>query len=216
MKIKYLGHSCFYLENERGIKLITDPFTRVGYELPSGLLADIVTVSHGHFDHNYTQAVGGSPVVVDRAGEYEIDGVKIVGKSTWHDPKQGALRGANLIFKIETDGLTVCHFGDLGESYSEKIAEILKGADIWLIPVGGTYTVDARQAWEYVEKLAPKAVIPMHYRPQDGALDIEPVHAFLELVDKNSVLSYPNGEISLAKEDLKDGERKIIYMERSK
>ena len=216
MKIMYLGHSCFCLENEKGVKLITDPFTRVGYELPSGLQADIVTVSHGHFDHNYTQAVGGAPAILGQEGEYEVCGVKIVAKSTWHDPKQGALRGGNLIFKFEMDGMTVCHFGDLGESYSEKIAEILKGADIWLIPVGGTYTIDANQAKEYMEKLAPKAVIPMHYRPKDGALDIAPIQTFLDLVDKNAVLSYPKGESSITKEELDGENTKIIYMERSK
>ena len=216
MKIKYLGHSCFCLEDERGVKLITDPFTRVGYELPRGLQADIVTVSHGHFDHNYTQAVGGNPAIVNQEGACEICGIKIEGNPTWHDPKQGALRGANLIFKFEMDGMSVCHFGDLGESYSEKIEKILEGADIWLIPVGGTYTIDANQAKEYMEKIAPKAVIPMHYRPQDGALDIAPMEAFLQLVDKNAVLFYPNGECSITKEQLGGENTKIIYMERSK
>ena len=52
MKITYLGHSCFSFESESGVKLITDPYTRVGYELPQGLTADVVLTSHGHFDHN--------------------------------------------------------------------------------------------------------------------------------------------------------------------
>lgn len=45
MKIEYLGHSCFRLQNERGIRIITDPYTRVGYELPDGLEAELVTTS---------------------------------------------------------------------------------------------------------------------------------------------------------------------------
>ena len=216
MKIEYLGHSCFCVENGAGFKIITDPYTRVGYELPEKLDADIVTVSHGHFDHNYTAAIVGAPAIISETGEYELHGVKIIGKHCWHDPKQGSLRGSNIIFQFTIDGITGCHFGDLGEGYSDKIAEILSGADVWLLPIGGTYTIDADEAKEYMEKLAPKVVIPMHYRPQDGALDIQPASVFLRKMDKASVIACPSGELILSKADLESGKTKIIYMERKK
>ena len=216
MKITYLGHSCFCIENTAGVKIITDPYTRVGYELPKNLTADIVTVSHGHFDHNYTPAIGGAPKILSSEGECEVCGVKITATHTWHDPKQGALRGSNLIFKFEIDGVKICHFGDLGEGYSEKIAKILSDSDIWLIPVGGTYTIDAIEAKEYMDKLAPKAVVPMHYRPQDGALDITPIGVFLQKIDENSVIERPLGEWSVEKTELENGKTKVIYMERKK
>lgn len=214
MKLEYFGHSGFRIKNEQGVTIFTDPYTRVGYELPTNLQANIVTVSHGHFDHNYVAAVGGSPVVVAQAGEYICKGVKIVGEQSWHDQKQGALRGGNIIFKMEIDGLTVCHFGDLGEAYSEELAEKLSGTDIWLIPVGGTYTIDAMQAKEYVQRLAPKIVIPMHYRPLDGTLDITDASPFLKGAE--SVVHCPQGEIEITQADLEEGRTKIIYMERKK
>lgn len=214
MKIEYLGHSCFRLQNERGIRIITDPYTRVGYELPDGLEAELVTTSHGHYDHNYIAAIGGNPQILSQEGAYEYDGVKIVGKHTWHDPKQGALRGGNVMFRFTLDGVDVCHFGDLGEAYSEEIGEFLKGADVWLIPVGGTYTIDAEQAMEYIRKGKPKAVIPMHYRPTDGRLDIATIDSFLQYADGKNVVRCPKGEFVFRKADLTDGETKIIYMER--
>ena len=148
MKIEYFGHSCFRIQSESGVTIVTDPYTKVGYELPEGLKADIVCVSHGHFDHNYVEGISGNPAVVDGEGERIVCGIKIIGAHTWHDPKQGALRGKNVIYKMEIDGVSLCHFGDLGEGYSSEIAKILSGTDVWMIPIGGTYTIDAEQAKE--------------------------------------------------------------------
>lgn len=216
MKIEYYGHSCFRLTSENGVRIVTDPYTKVGYELPHDLNADIVTISHGHFDHNYEAAVKGSPVIVRQAGKYSGNGVEIVGADSWHDPVQGALRGKNVIYKIKSDGVTFCHFGDLGESYSKDLAEKLLGADVWLIPVGGTYTIDAAQAKEYIEKLSPKLVIPMHYRPSDGSLDVAGIDAFLSLMDKKDVIECKTGEYFLTEKDLQNEKTKILYMERKR
>ena len=216
MQITYLGHSCFLFEGETGVKLITDPYTRGGYEVPNGLTADIVLTSHGHFDHNYIQAIEGSPIVLDKAENYTVCGVGVTGLYTWHDPKQGTLRGSNIIFNFNIDGIQFCHFGDLGEGYNEAIASKLAEADVWLIPVGGKYTIDAAQAWEYIDKLSPKVVIPMHYLPKDGALDIAPIENFLSKALADKVIACENGIFSLSKEDLEGLTGKIIYMERRK
>lgn len=216
MVIRYLGHSCFQLTSNDGISVVTDPFTKVGYELPAGLEADVVTVSHGHFDHNYVSAIKGVTEIVSAAGEYEKRGVKIIGKESFHDPLQGKLRGKNVIFKLWMDGIEFCHLGDLGEEISDEILEKIGSPDVLLIPVGGTYTIDAAQAKEYVERISPKAVIPMHYRPVDGGLDITSAEAFLSLYNDSDVLSVPNGIMRLFKTDLKAGEKQIIYMERMK
>ena len=216
MQITYLGHSCFLFESGSGVKLITDPYTRVGYELPKGLTADVVLTSHAHFDHNYMDAIEGSPILLNNAGKYNVCGIAVEGFDSWHDPKQGALRGKNVVFHFTMDGIRFCHFGDLGEGYSEELAEKLAGADVWLIPVGGTYTIDAVQALQYIEKLSPKLVIPMHYLPKDGALDIAPIEDFLKKVPDHLVIPCPNGVFMLDETLLKSLTGKIIYMERSR
>ena len=95
-----------------------------------------------------------------------------------------------------------------------KVARILKGADIWLIPIGGTYTIDAKQAKEYIEKLQPKCVIPMHYLPNDGRLDIASAETFLNLFQEKEISYCLQGEMELSMEDIHSGKTKIIYMER--
>ena len=216
MKITYLGHSCFLFENDAGAKLIIDPYTRVGYELPKGLTADMVLSSHGHFDHSYTQAIEGEYILLNEAGEYNICGIEVKGVNTWHDPKQGALRGNNIMFHFTMDGIRFCHFGDLGEEYNKDVAKKLAGADVWLIPVGGTYTIDAAQALEYMERLSPKVVIPMHYLPTNGALDIAPISSFLSKVSAGAVIPCMDGTFVINKADLQSLTGKIIYMERRK
>jgi len=65
MQIKYLGHAAFAITSEKGVKIITDPYT-TSPELTYGEIrttADIVTVSHDHLDHCNVAAVGGNPQV---------------------------------------------------------------------------------------------------------------------------------------------------------
>ena len=207
MKIKYYGHSCFVLEANDGRKIMTDPYTRVGYELPKNLAVDIVTVSHGHFDHNYTQAVVCNRIV-DGTDEQSSD---IFGVECYHDPKQGKLRGKNIIYKINVDGITFCHLGDLGEECSPTLLDKIGKVDVLLIPVGGTYTIDAVQAKEYVDRITPKTVIPMHYKPSDGILDIDGSDRFLSLFEDDEIERVINGETDFC---LEKPRRRVIYMER--
>ena len=207
MKIRYWGHSCFEFTNSCGVRLITDPYTGVGYELPDGLSAEIVTVSHGHFDHNFTQAVQ-TENVLNTTGAHCVQGIEIYGVESAHDPKHGALRGKNIIFKFVMDGLTVCHMGDIGEEVTDSLVEKIGKVDVLLIPVGGTYTIDAQGAKAYMDKLAPKTVIPMHYKPADGRLDITGIQPFLSIIGK-TYASIPNGETQV-----NVNTQGVLYMER--
>lgn len=179
MEIYYYGHSCFKLKGN-GATIITDPFSpELGYQLgnPS---ANIVTVSHGHPGHSYTQAVADKPKIVSRPGEYEVSGVLIIGISTFHDGESGSIRGKNNIFVMEIDDISVCHLGDIGHSLSPAQMQEIDHVDILLIPVGGSTTIDAAVAAQVVRQLEPKIVIPMHYKDQVSPRNLEPVDRFLK------------------------------------
>ena len=107
-------------------------------------------------------AVGGNPEVVREATK--VKGITFRGIPTYHDDADGSKRGNTTIFCFEMDGMVVFHLGDLGHPLSaQQIKEIGK-VDILLIPVGGNFTIDAKVATEVCNKLAPRVVIPMHYR----------------------------------------------------
>ena len=214
MTIRYYGHSCFQLTTEDGARIVTDPYQKVGYELPHGIVTDIVTVSHGHFDHNYVEAIQTQTVIADSAAR-TIKGVDIEGIDCYHDPLQGKLRGKNIIFKIQADGLTFCHLGDLGEEISKELIEKIGEVDVLFLPIGGTYTIDAKHAKEYAEAIAPKVIIPMHFKPNDGTLDIASPEQFLSFYSTENVIAQ-KGDLLLSQENIIQYQNKIIIMERSK
>jgi L-ascorbate metabolism protein UlaG (beta-lactamase superfamily) len=207
MQIKYYGHSCFVLVSKDGTSVLTDPYTKVGYELPAGLTADIVTTSHSHFDHNYINAISYKKLI-DKSG---AQAENIFGIECYHDPKQGSLRGKNIIYKITLDGIVFCHLGDIGEEISSQLIEKIGQVDVLFVPIGGTYTIDARQAKEYVDRINPKTVIPMHYKPSDGTLDIASAGEFLSFFPETEIEYIPNGKTDYA---LNSERKRILYMER--
>ncbi len=207
MKIRYLGHSCFEITAKNGKTIVTDPYQGVGYSMPQDLRADIVTVSHSHFDHNYLAGVRYKTALTTAEG-YEEKGIVVYGIPSYHDEVKGAKRGENILFKLEIDGVTLCHMGDIGEPCSSALVQKIGKVDVLLIPVGGKYTVDAQGALDYIREIAPKAVIPMHYRPKDGSLDIAEIDGFLSLC-KEKIREVPTGVIELER----DAEG-IIYMQR--
>lgn len=171
MKIEYLGHSCFLLTTAQGTRLVTDPYTGVGYEM-SPVCADYVTCSHFHFDHAYTDAVQGVKKVISASGKYVCNDIQIEGFDSFHDDVKGAKRGKNVIFVYQVEGKRICHMGDQGEVPSPELIAKLGKIDVLLLPVGGTYTIDAAGAMETIRRVSPGMAVAMHFRCKDCTLDI--------------------------------------------
>lgn len=179
MHIYWYGHACFLVVTAAGTRLLTDPpDISVGYSLP-GEPVDGVTVSHHHYDHDAVQQVKGHPLVVDRPGREQVREVNIQGVPSFHDTAGGKERGSNIIFVLEADGLRVAHLGDLGHQLSSAQVSAIAAVDVVMVPVGGTFTVDAAGAAQVVEALTPRVILPMHYlTPQLQGLPLSPVDEF--------------------------------------
>ena len=179
MEITWYGQSCFRLRS-RGLSVVTDPYgPSTGLKLPR-LTATVVTVSHEHEDHNNVEAVKGSPFVISGPGEYEVDGIFVIGVATWHDDKGGRELGRNTAYLIEFEDLTICHLGDLGHVLSQEQVEQLSNIDVLMVPVGGRSTLTGTRAAEVVGLLEPGIVIPMHYRVPGLKAQIETANRFLK------------------------------------
>lgn len=214
MKLTWLGHSSFRLEESTGTTVVTDPYhSDIGYELPN-VEADVVTVSHSHRDHNNIEAVAGNPTVINRAGAYEIGGVHMLAHRTHHDDKKGAERGDNLVFKFRMDGVDLCHMGDIGEECNAMLVEALMPVNVLMIPIGGNYTIDAAQAKEYVDKLMPDVVIPMHYKTKDLDMDIDKLNEFVNLFDDENVVYQDSSTVEFDRADFDGEQTKIFVLEK--
>lgn len=219
MDISYLGLSSFKLKG-KAAAVVTDPFDEkmVGLSYPTAS-AEIVTVSHDHGDHNAVKNVKGTaqraePLVVSAPGEYEAHGISLFGLSSFHDENQGSERGKNTIFVIHIDELVVAHLGDLGHELSKQQEEALANVEVLMVPVGGVYTIDAKQAAALVDRIDPMIVIPMHYKTQGMAKTFEglaPVEDFLKILGAEGAVR--EKKLSLLKGALPE-EREVVVMER--
>jgi L-ascorbate metabolism protein UlaG (beta-lactamase superfamily) len=179
MRIKWLGHSCFLLTSDNNTRIITDPFdAKVGYRIPKEE-ADIVTVSHDHYDHNNIGVVKGFSVHVRETGKQTVKEIGINGVATFHDAQQGSKRGKNIIFTFGIDGVRVCHCGDLGHALTHEQVKEIGQVDVLLVPVGGIYTIDAAGAYEVVKQLKPAVTIPMHFKTQALSFPLEGADRFV-------------------------------------
>jgi L-ascorbate metabolism protein UlaG (beta-lactamase superfamily) len=207
MDISWLGHSCFRIGGSHAV-VITDPYSPdLGYSLGKPD-AGIVTVSHNHPGHSYTQGIGGEPRLVTGPGEYEIGGVLIIGVATFHDGDRGRERGKNTAYLMEIDEISVCHLGDLGHVLTAEQVEGMGDVDVLLLPVGGVYTINAPLAAEVVRQLEPKVVIPMHYQTPALKWKLEPVDRFLKEIGVKEIKSQP--KLSLTKASLPDSTRVFL------
>ena len=171
MKIEWLGHACFKLDNS----LVIDPYRdgSVPNLSPLRTTAQKVICSHRHADHSGTECVELQPGDCD----FEIEEI-----ASWHDDRQGALRGPNTIFVIRKNGEKLVHLGDLGHFPDDAQLEKIRDADYLLIPVGGYYTIDAEMAVKICQAAVPKRIIPMHYRTESyGYPELATVDDFLRL-----------------------------------
>jgi len=167
MEISFIGHSCFRIKG-KDTALVIDPYDpkTTGYKLPK-LKADIVLLSHGHMDHAYVDGVSEYRLLIKTPGEYEMAGTFVYGVKTFHDAQNGKERGDNTIYQIDMDGFSLLHLGDLGHELTPETLEKITDIDILMIPVGGTYTIDAKIASNVIASVEPSIIIPMHYQTTD-------------------------------------------------
>lgn len=183
MEITYIGHSSFKIKG-KDVTVVIDPYNpaETGYKFPPQK-ADILLVSHEHDDHNYIEGVSDYRLLINSPGEYEVGGVFVQGFASFHDDVQGELRGKNTMYLIDIEGVNVLHLGDLGHLLDKETVEKLPDIDVLLVPVGGTYTIDAKLASKVVADLAPTVVVPMHYQTQSPtklSSELAPLSKFLE------------------------------------
>jgi L-ascorbate metabolism protein UlaG (beta-lactamase superfamily) len=213
MYITWLGHSCFKLQDKTGsdgITLVTDPFfdEATGLKMPH-FEADIVTVSHGHKDHNNIAALRGNPFIIDGAGEYEVKSVGVQGVESFHDDKGGAGGGKNIIFRFDMDDITITHLGDLGHVLDPKQLEVLEGTDILLIPIGGTYTLNAQKAVEVISQIEPRIIIPMHYSVPGLKINLDGVEKFIKEL---SLTPRYEDKLKISKKDLPQEDMELVIL----
>lgn len=203
--VTWFGHASFMITD--GItKIYVDPFV-----LPSNPgKADIVLVTHDHFDHcdrdktnsirsENTKVLGaissikklsfGIPMTVDKHVSHES--VSVTAVEAYNISKQFHPRGLGVGFIIEIGGKKIYHAGDT--DHIKEMAELQKNAiDLALLPIGGTYTMNAAEAAEAAKTIRPKAIVPMHYNSDKygvTGINADPIEVAKLLVGKGVMVN---------------------------
>jgi len=207
MRMRWHGHACFEIQD--GVTIITDPHDGKSLGIPKPTArANIILVSHDHFDHNCTRMVKGLDTeIVSNAGVTRKAGVDMMGFETFHDETGGSKRGRNTVFRFELGGLIFCHMGDLGEVPKDNFFEKLGKVDVLMIPVGNIFTIGAEQARDIAARTGARVTVPMHYRVRGLSLSIKPVDDFLSLFPEERI-SHIGNEIEFLPEDM-PGENEV-------
>jgi len=193
-KIYFAGQSCFQISvsnsRDNSADIVIDPFSEdIGLKLPN-LSADILLVTHDHYDHNNIKGIKGEPFIAQGPGEYEIRGVFIQGIPSFHDDKGGKEKGQNTIYTIEAEDLRFCHLGDLGQKeLTDEQLEKIGAVDVLMIPVGGDATISSTEAQKIIGQIEPLIVIPMHYALPKLKMELDDVAKFLKTMGKPSVVA---------------------------
>ena len=199
MILRWHGHACFELQSNFTLVIAPPDGRSIGLSPPVAS-ADLVLVSHDHFDHNQARIVRGlRSRVIDTSGQHQFQGHAIHGIPAFHDEEQGAKRGSIVMFRFELQGISFLHTADLGHYPAEQL-DLMRGCDLLFLPVGGVFTIDTAMAWRVAQAIAPRVVVPMHYRYGSLTLAIDDVQPFLDtspwpVVDLGS-------EMELEQEDL--------------
>jgi len=215
MQIIWKGHSCFQIITGQGknqaVTIVTDPYDEsTGLKL-SKTEADVLLISHSHQDHNNVKAVSGNPFLISGPGEYDIKDVYIQGIPSFHDETLGKERGNNTIYTIETEDLRLCHLGDLGQKeLTPEQVEKIGTIDILMIPVGGVYTISAKEAVKVMSQIEPNITIPMHYLVPKLKIKLDSIDGFLKIMGVKNL--EPQSKLIIKKKDISTEEAKIVIL----
>jgi L-ascorbate metabolism protein UlaG (beta-lactamase superfamily) len=165
VRLRFLGHAAFDL-TLAGIRLCLDPH-RPGalggrFHLPAIVGPfDAVVCTHRHEDHaGWTPALG-TERILDRTGSFGP--LQLDVRAAWHDTAGGTRAGLTRMVSIAGEGRRVVHAGDLAQWTDDDVAW-LRGADVLLLPAGGTYTLDGAQAATLARAVGARWTVPMHCR----------------------------------------------------
>jgi len=148
--IEYIAHACFRVTSPSGKQVLIDPYASrvwLGYDFPPNVRADVVLISHPHYDHDGGDAMG-RPVpwaantpVLRHPGTNQFGDIAVVGYAGKHaDPWGKEFGQSNTIWLVKIAGLRIVHLGDNGPLMEDTI-KALGRVDVLLMPIDSQFHI---------------------------------------------------------------------------
>ena len=190
-KLKDISHSLIF--NPYGLDKVTK-FSKVN--------ADIILFSNP--DQIAKAKLNKDSFIVDSPGEYEVSGVFVYGRKVKD----------NIIYYIVFEGIKIAFLGEFGhDDLSNGDLELIEGADILILPVGGGDLSTAKEASKIIQQVEPRIVIPSCYKEGSGKLKADSVADFIK---EFGVKPEEEEKYRIKKKDLPQEDIKLIILKAQK
>lgn len=171
MEITWYGYSCFAVKTANAT-IVINPFNEdKGLKLPN-LKAEIAVVTGAVSGHKNLAGLSGEPYVIDWPGEYEVKGVAVTALLI---PES-----KGFLFNLIGDGLKICFIEKTESELSDELIDKIGDVDILFISVGGGSAMTAGMAHKVIDKIEPRAVVPMYYAVEGATDTLMGVEDFLK------------------------------------
>lgn len=213
MIIRWFGECSYLLQDSLGRRIITDPFDITTTKALLSLNPKAITLSHEHIPIVSSFIKNNTTLIINSNSIHNLDFTTIIGYESFHDKSFGIKRGINNIYTFLLDNIRICHLGHLGHLLSNELIKALGKIDILLIPIGGHFTLNGRDAAILAKKINPRIVIPMYYRINGTLSYLDNPHFFLTSMD--NVFICDDSSLNVGVDDLNILPRTIFFKKNS-
>jgi L-ascorbate metabolism protein UlaG (beta-lactamase superfamily) len=217
MKLTWYGHAAFLIETG-GARIILDPYRSPdsgGYE-PIDDTADIVAVSHENDRYHSHLGQIRPPFELIKALELPPEGltshgVRFEAFHVFETPEKLA-EDEVTIMQLHLEGMRVLFLGDLGHALTDQELAPIRGAEIVLAAAGGPPTIDFPEIPALIAAIAPRVIVPMHYKTPRINLNIQPAERFFDALPDWPVRKTDASTIELTRQTLPE-QPTIVWMD---
>ena len=198
MQISWQGFNYFKLSNSQR-SVIFNPYSLDKNIKFSKVKADVVLFTDPKT--YFPVKVNEQSFVIDSPGEYEVSDIFVYGRQ---------LNGSN-IYLVSFEDVKITFLGEYGHAFlTDKDLELIEGADILILPVGGGDLTTAKEAVKIIKQIEPNIIIPMHYKLPGLTEKLDDVKDFLKEIGLNGQEAVD--KLTLKKKDLINREMEVVVM----
>lgn len=201
MQIIWQGFNYFRIQSPQ-VTILLNPYALDQSTNFSKVKSDIVLFTDPQY--KVANKISEDAFVIDAPGEYEVKEVFVYGKQV-NDVS---------IYLITFEDVKIAFLGEFGhEVLTDKILELIEGADILILPVGGGDLTTAKEAVKIINQVEPRIVIPSCFQPAMGKLKVDTIESFIK---EFGVKAQEEDKLKISKRDLPQEDVKLVVLKAQK
>ncbi len=170
LSLTYYGHCAFQWRTDAGLRVLADPYRNISQRywftrLFPDVECDLGLITHAHFDHDAAERLPEGASLIRMPGEFDHQDLTVRGVLDLHSGASRLRDFPNVMFRLETGGVSFLHLGDNRADWPEKVASLIGDIDVLLVTVDDSnHLLSYEEVDSLIQRLEPRVVIPMHYQ----------------------------------------------------